>query len=87
MRVLTHEFNDCCQFVFTGSRENSEKIIPKILKMGKSIWGVDLQYYIDTDGLDWKAIKKEKKSNINQEILEIKGFLKKRKQKSNCMNF
>tara|TARA_B100002019_G_scaffold293527_1_gene321976 strand:+ start:6601 stop:7530 length:930 start_codon:yes stop_codon:yes gene_type:complete len=52
MRVLTHEFNDCCQFVFTGSRENSEKIIPKILKMGKSIWGVDLQYYIDTDGLD-----------------------------------
>ncbi len=52
MRVLTHEFNDCCQFVFTGSRENSEKIIPKILKFGKTLWKVDLQYYIDNNDLD-----------------------------------
>lgn len=49
MRVLTHDFNDCCQFLFTGSREKSEKFIPKILKMGKQVWGVDLQYYIDNN--------------------------------------
>lgn len=52
MRVLTHEFNGNCQFVFSGSRENSEKIIPKILKFGKNIWNTDLQYYIDKNGLD-----------------------------------
>jgi len=52
MRVLTHQFSDCCQFIFTGSRENSEKIIPKILYLGKKLWGVDLQYYIDKNGLD-----------------------------------
>ncbi len=52
MRVLTHEFSDCCQFVFTGNRNNSEKLIPKILKFGKKLWGVDLQYYIDKNGLD-----------------------------------
>jgi len=49
MRVLAHEFAGHCQFIFTGSRENSEKIIPKILVLGKEIWGVDLQYYIDRE--------------------------------------
>ena len=36
-----------CQFVFTGSREQSEELIPKILTFGKNLWKVDLQYYID----------------------------------------
>jgi len=52
MRVLTHDFNGNCQFVFSGSRENSEKLIPKILKLGKKLWHSDLQYYIDKNGLD-----------------------------------
>jgi hypothetical protein len=52
MRVLTHEFAGHCQFVFTGNRTRSQSIIPKILKLGKSLWDVDLQYYIDTHGLD-----------------------------------
>lgn len=51
MREVSHQFADSCQFVFTGSRENSEFLIPKILKCGLDLWGVDLQYYIDCHGL------------------------------------
>lgn len=51
MREISHEFNDVCQFVFTGSRENSEKIIKKILYFGESLWNVDLQYYLDNHDL------------------------------------
>lgn len=47
MREIMHEFADSCQFVFSGSRENSEKIIEKILFFGRKLWNVDLQYYID----------------------------------------
>ncbi len=47
MREISHEFSDVCQFVFTGSRENSERIIEKILYFGESLWNVDLQYYLD----------------------------------------
>lgn len=50
MRVLSHEFAGHCQFVFTGSRTNSQSIIPKILTLGKRLWNVDLQYYIDKKG-------------------------------------
>lgn len=46
MRVLAHDFAGNCQFVFTGSREQSENLIPKILTLGKKLWNVDLQYYI-----------------------------------------
>jgi hypothetical protein len=52
MRVLTHEFAGHCQFVFTGTRANSQSVIPKILTLGKKLWNVDLQYYIDKNGLD-----------------------------------
>jgi hypothetical protein len=47
MRLLSHEFAKSCQFVFSGSRADSAEIIPKILTLGKSLWDVDLQYYID----------------------------------------
>jgi hypothetical protein len=47
MRVLQHEYKDCCQFVFSGSRKNSEYIIPKILKFGKQLWNVDMQFFIN----------------------------------------
>lgn len=47
MRLLQHEYRDCCQFVFSGSRINSENLIPRILKAGKKIWNVDLQYFVN----------------------------------------
>jgi len=47
MRVLQHEYRDCCQFVFSGNRKNSEDLIPRILFHGKKIWNVDLQYFIN----------------------------------------
>ena len=47
MRVLAHKFAGNCQFIFTGGRKQSEKLIPKLLTMGKSLWNVDLQYYIN----------------------------------------
>ena len=47
MREIAHDFSDCCQFVFTGSRESSQDIIQRILFFGKKIWNVDLQYYLD----------------------------------------
>lgn len=46
MRVLAHDFAGSCQFIFTGGRKQSEQIIPKLLTLGKKVWGVDLQYYI-----------------------------------------
>jgi len=49
MRVLTHEFAGNCQFIFTGSRKESERIIPKLLILGQKLWDVDLQYYIDNN--------------------------------------
>lgn len=47
MRAIQHEFSKNCQFIFTGNRQNSEKLIPKLLFNGKKLWNVDLQYYID----------------------------------------
>jgi hypothetical protein len=47
MRLITHEFTGHCQFVFSGSRTNSQLIIPKILSFGRKLWGVDLQHYLD----------------------------------------
>jgi len=52
MRLISHEFAGSCQFVFTGTRANSQSVIPKILKLGKKLWDVDLQYYIDKNGLE-----------------------------------
>jgi hypothetical protein len=51
MRLLQHEYRDCCQFVFSGSRVNSENLIPRILKAGKKIWNVDLQFFINNKPL------------------------------------
>lgn len=47
MRVLQHQYYDCCQFIFSGSRKNSEHLIPLILRAGKKIWNVDMQYFIN----------------------------------------
>lgn len=47
MRVLSHMFPRVCQFVFSGNRKNSEKVIPRLLSIGKPLWNVDIQYYLD----------------------------------------
>ena len=55
MRALQVEFKDCCQFVMTGSRKTSEKLIPLLLVHGKKLWRTDIQYYINggiLNGLD-----------------------------------
>ena len=48
MRNLIKDYPRRCQFIFTGSREKSIELIPKLLYHGKRLWQVDLQYYIDT---------------------------------------
>ena len=47
MRVLTHEFADTCQFIFTNDRNASKKIILKLLVNGDNMWNTDVQYFID----------------------------------------
>lgn len=47
MRTLVEEFRGHLQFVFSGSRENSQLIIPKILCLGDKMKNVDLQYFIN----------------------------------------
>lgn len=45
MRDIQNKYKDCCQFVFSGSREKSQDIIPKVLVMGKQLWEVDVDYF------------------------------------------
>lgn len=47
LKEMQRNYKDCCQFIFSGSREKSEDLIPKILYHGKKLWRVDMQYYID----------------------------------------
>lgn len=47
VRLMTHDYKGNCQFVFSGGREQSKKIIPKLLTQGKKNWDTDLQYFID----------------------------------------
>ena len=52
MRVLAHDFKGNCQFVFSGSRRNSELLIPNLLHYGSQLWNVDIQYLLDSYDLD-----------------------------------
>jgi len=47
MRYLTHKYPRGVQFIFTGDRERSLDLIPRLLHMGDSLWNVDVQYYLD----------------------------------------
>lgn len=53
MRDLQHEFKDCCQFVFSGNRSSSQILIPKLLVLGKKLWNVDIQYYLDSGEMNY----------------------------------
>lgn len=46
MRLLQAEFAGTLQFLFSGSRENSQVIIPKLLCLGDKLFNVDMQYFI-----------------------------------------
>lgn len=65
MRQLQRDYNDCCQFIFSGSRGLSAELIPKLLVLGKSLWKTDMQYFwskkIEKYGLDNRDTKEEKK--------------------------
>tara|TARA_R100001460_G_scaffold35792_2_gene68799 strand:- start:182 stop:1129 length:948 start_codon:yes stop_codon:yes gene_type:complete len=45
MRELQNEYSECCQFVFSGSREYSSYLIPKLLILGRNLWEIDMQYF------------------------------------------
>ena len=47
VKEIAQDYKDCCQFVFAGNRKGLKKLIPKILLNGKSIWNVDIQYFIN----------------------------------------
>lgn len=49
MRVLRHEFKDSLQFVFSGGREQSQDLIPRLLCLGKKLWNVDMQYWLENN--------------------------------------
>jgi len=70
MRSIEAKYNDCCQFVFSGSRKDSQELIPKILCCGKKLWNVDLQYFwekeLEKNGLD------RRQSEPVQEVQECK---------------
>lgn len=54
MRDIQNEYKDCCQFLFSGNRVNSEKLIPKLLVVGKDLWHTDMQYFLDQNALNKK---------------------------------
>ena len=45
MREIQKQYKDCCQFVFAGSRELSQLLIPKLLVFGKQLWHTDVHYF------------------------------------------
>jgi len=47
MRELTHRYPRRVQFLFSGNREKSIDLIPKLLYYGPKLWNVDIQYYLD----------------------------------------
>lgn len=69
MRDIQAKYSDCCQFVFSGSREESVKLIPKVLVLGQKLWKVDLQYFWN------KKIKKNVLGNRNTKTPQrVQGY-------------
>lgn len=52
MRSLCHKYPRRIQFLFTGSRNKSIEIIPKLLKFGKELWETDIQYFLDLENIN-----------------------------------
>lgn len=45
MRDIQNKYKDCCQFIFSGSRDYSVELIPKLLIFGKNLWKTDVDYF------------------------------------------
>ena len=45
MSTLQHEFPKNLQFVWSGGREQSQDLIPRLLCLGKKLWNVDVQFF------------------------------------------
>mgnify|MGYP003145079944 CR=1 FL=1 len=77
MRDIQAQYSDCCQFVFSGSREKSVELIPKILVLGSKLWNVDLQYFwnkqIKKDGLG------DRKTEVTHEVQRYKPVYSKQR--------
>ena len=62
MRQIQAEYSDCCQFIFSGSREKSEELVPKILVLGTKLWEVDVQYFWDKQIKDYGVDRRKTKT-------------------------
>ncbi len=51
MREIMHKYPRKIQFIFTGSRENSQKIIPYLLGFGEEMWDYDAYFTLRKKGL------------------------------------
>ena len=47
VRAISHDYAGTCQFIFSGSREKSQFLIPRLLFHGKKLWNTDMQYFLD----------------------------------------
>lgn len=47
LKEIANEYADVCQFIFAGSREKSEELIPKLLVNGPRLWFTDVQHLLD----------------------------------------
>ena len=47
MRTLQEKYRGHIQFIFSGGREQSERIIPKLLCLGSKLWNVDMQFFLE----------------------------------------
>jgi hypothetical protein len=45
MREIQKKYKESCQFIFAGSREFSQELIPKLLILGKDLWHTDVDYF------------------------------------------
>lgn len=46
LNSLVQEFPHHLQFVFSGGREKSKDLIPRLLCFGRQLWNVDMQYFL-----------------------------------------
>lgn len=47
IRYLTEEYRENIQFIFSGGRQNSKILIPRLLYFGKELKNVDFQYFLE----------------------------------------
>ena len=88
VRLMTHEYKGTCQFVFSGGREESKKIIPKLLVQGRKLgYRLTILY---RQIMTWEEGTQEFKNpdeNYNEKLLELKGYLEEKDAKYELYKF